>query len=147
MFKKIRDEYDKKYNDTLNETGLFWAFNREQFDENKTHKDAPDNEYITIGDGGYLHKSNKTKFDNFFKNIAPKLKADFISKISIDDLVKYELNNYEAYYIGDYTQVIVAVKNYYQDLSIEEITKKVKSIYELEVNRISNDYDDGNIGI
>lgn len=147
MFEKIREDYDKEYNDALNKTGLFWAFDRKQFDENKTHKDAPDNEYITIGDGGYLHKSNKTKFDNFFKNIAPKLKADFICKINIDDLIKYELNNYEAYYIGDYTQVIIAVKSYYQDLSIEEITKKVKNIYEMEIDRISNDYDDGNIRI
>lgn len=37
MFEKIREDYDKEYNDALNKTGLFWAFDRKQFDENKTH--------------------------------------------------------------------------------------------------------------
>lgn len=147
IFEEIKKEYDKKYNDELNKTGLFWAFNQEQFDKNKTNKNAPNSEYITIGDGGYLHKSDKAKFDNFFKNVAPKLKRDFISKINIDDLIKYELNNYEAYYIGDYTQVIIVIKDYYKDLSIEDITKKVKGIYKEEVNKIANNYDEGNIGI
>ena len=60
--------------------------------------------------------------------MAPKLKADFVSKIDIEDLIKYELNNYEAYYTGDYTRVIAIAHDYYQDLSIEEITQRVKKI-------------------
>ena len=50
-FNKEMDNYNKKYDEELNKTGLFWAFDRKQFDENKTNKDAPDSEYATIGDG------------------------------------------------------------------------------------------------
>lgn len=66
-FNKEMDNYNKKYDEELNKTGLFWAFDRKQFDENKTNKDAPDSEYATIGDGGYIHKSNLEKFNHFLR--------------------------------------------------------------------------------
>ena len=134
-------------NEELNKTGLFWAFNRKQFDENKTHKNAPDSEYMTIGDGGYIHKSNKIKFDNFFKITAPQLKKEFTDKIKIEDLIQYELINHECYYIGDFTLAFFAIKDYYNNMSNEEIIKKVKEVYDYNVNKSIDDYDAGNIGI
>ena len=80
MFEELKREYDKKYNEELNKTGIFWAFNRNQFDENKTYKNSNNNEYLYIGAGGYIHKSDKDKFDNFFKVVAPKLKEEFTKK-------------------------------------------------------------------
>lgn len=147
MFDELKKEYDNKYNEELNKTGLFWAFNRKQFDENKTHKNAPDSEYLTIGDGGYIHKSNKNNLDNFFKIIAPKLNKDFTSKIKIDDLIEYELENHECYYTGDFSLVIVAVKDYYNELSNKEIIEKVKSIYDKNVSKIVEEYDEEKINI
>lgn len=129
ILEKFKNEYDKKYNEELNKTGLFWAFNKEQFDENKTHKDAPDNEYLSVGAGGYIHKSNGSKFDNFFKNIVPKIKNDFLGKIKMEDLIEYELVNHEAYYTGDCTEVSFTIKDYYDDLSMEDICKKVDEVY------------------
>jgi len=117
----------------LNKTGIFWAFSNEQFEENKTHKNVPNSEYLSVGLGGYIHQSNKKKLDNFFNVIAPKLKADFISKINIDDLIRYELENHECYYTGDYSEVVNIVHSYY-DLSINEIYDKVKEIYNQKIN-------------
>lgn len=92
MFKEIKKEYDKRYNEKLNRTGLFWAFGNNQFDENKAHKNAPANEYLSVGAGKYIHKSNKEKLDHFFEDIAPKLKSEFVSKINMDDLIKYKIS-------------------------------------------------------
>lgn len=145
IFEEIKKEYDDNFNKELNKTGVFWAFGNDQFDENKTHKDAPDNEYISVGAGGYIHKSNKEKLDNFLKNTAPKLKKDFVSRINIDDLIRYELNNHECYYTGDFSKVINIIHSYY-DMPIDEIYDKVKNIY-YQKNNEKNDLDDGHIGI
>lgn len=146
MFEKIREDYDKKYNDELNKTGLFWAFNREQFDENKTHKDAPDNEYITIGDGGYIHKSNKEQLDYFFKVTEPNLRKDFISKINIEDFIKYELVNNECFYTGDYSEVINIMQLYY-DLPTDEVFDKVQQVYKQEKDNMIDSFDEEKISI
>lgn len=134
-FNKEMDNYNKKYDEELNKTGLFWASNRKQFDENKTNKEAPDNEYLTIGDGGYIHKSNLEKFNHFFKAIEPKLKKDFVSKIKIEDLIKYELISNKAYFIDDYTLVCIKIKSFYPDMDIKDITKLVKKIYDSNINK------------
>ena len=134
-FNKEIDKYNKKYNEELNKTGLFWAFDRKQFDENKTNKDAPDSDYATIGDGGYIHISNLKKLNHFFKVVEPKLKKDFVSKIKIEDLIEYELINNEAYLIEDYTLVCIKIKSFYPDMDIKDIAKLVKKIYDSNINK------------
>lgn len=136
-FNKEMDNYKKKYDEELNKTGLFWASDKKQFDENKTNKDAPDNEYLTIGDGGYIHKSNLEKFNHFFKAIEPKLKKD---------LIEYELINNEAYFIEDYTLVCIKIKSFYPDMDIKDIAKLVKKIYDSKLD-YNISVDDGDIEI
>lgn len=141
IFKKYHDQYTKKYTEELKNTGIFWAFGREQFEDNKTHKDAPDNEYLSVFSGGYIHKSNSSKLDNFFKNIVPKLKKEFTDNIKIEDLIKYELINHECYYTGDFSDVLDIIKDYY-DLPDEEIYQKVKSVYDTTREKTIDDFDD-----
>ena len=149
MFKKYYDEYSDNLNKGLEKTGVFWAFNKEQFNENKTHKNAPDDEYLSIGDGGYIHKSNKKNFDNFFKKIVPKLKEDLKSKINIDDLIEYVLENHECYYINDYTEVVIIVHDFYKELPIPDIVNKVKNVFNSTKDKHLSNYDleETNIGI
>lgn len=128
-FEELKEDYNKKYNEELNKTGIFWAFSDSQFEENRTHKEAPIKEYLSVGAGGYIHQSDKEKLDNFFKVIAKELKKDFTSKIDINDLIRYELTNHECYYTGDPSEAIEVVKTYYEDISEEEITKKVINVF------------------
>lgn len=124
-FYTLKNEYDKKYHEELRKTGVFWAFGGKQWEENKTHKNAPDSEYLSIGAGGYIHKSNKEKLDNFYKMIAPKLKKEFTDNININDFIDYELSNYESYYTYNYSQTVYLVSDYY-NLSIEKALEIVK---------------------
>lgn len=133
-FNKAKKEYDEKYNKEFNKTGVFWAFSNEQFEENKTHKNAPDNEYLSIGLGGYIHKSNKEKLDNFYKVIAPKLKKEFTNNININDLIDYELANHECYYTYDYSNVIGLVQ-YYFDMDSNEVFEIVKKRFYDNIKR------------
>ena len=147
MFKKYYNEYNDKFNEELNKTGIFWAFSNQQFNENKTHKNAPNSEYLTIGDGGYLHKSDKEKFDNFHKNIVPKLREELKSKINIEDLIKFELENHECYYIGDFTEVIFIIYDFYRELSIQEIHDKVSKVFNENKEKYLSELDETDIKI
>lgn len=124
-FYTLKNEYDKKYQEEFKKTGVFWAFSNEQFEENKTHKDAPDSEYLSVGAGGYIHKSNKAKLDKFYKVIAPKLKKEFANNININDFIDYELANYESYVDYDYSQTVYLVSDYYS-LSVDKAFEIVK---------------------
>ena len=126
-FNEVKKVYDQKYHDEFNKTGVFWAFTNAQFDENKTHKDAPDSEYLSIGCGGYIHKSNKEKLDNFNNVIAPQLKKEFIKNIELNDFIDYELANYESYLDYDYSQVAYIISDYYNlsnDKALEIVKKR-----------------------
>lgn len=128
-FIEIKEEFDNRKNEELSKTGIFYAFSNEQFDENKTHKDAPDNEYMRIFGGAFIHKSNKEKLDDYFKNILPQLEKDFTNKIKIDDLIEYELGNHECYYTGEWFEIVPLIASYYPTISREEISEKIKNVY------------------
>jgi len=125
-FKIEKEKHDKKYHEELEKTGIFWAFTNQQFEENKTHKKAPDNDYIRILPGGFIHKSNKKKFDNFINKIVPELNKEFTNKIDIKDLIKYELINRECFYTGEW-QIIIPTIEYYLNNDISQRN----DIYEL----------------
>ena len=130
-FRIEKEKYDKKYNEELNKTGIFWAFTNEQFENFKTHKQAPDSDYISVFAGGYVHKSNKKKLDKFFNEILPKLNTEFISKIDLKDLIRYELDNRECFYTGEW-QIILPTIEYYLNNDISksvEIYKLIEETY------------------
>lgn len=128
-FRDAYKEYEGKSNKALNDTNIFYAFSMEQFNNNKTYKDASDSEYLNVMSGAYIHKKDKDKLDKYFNEILPQLKKDLISKIKIQDLIEYELSNYECYYTGDYTDIFDVVKSYYQDKSDAELLELIKQVF------------------
>lgn len=136
-FEKQIHEFEKKRNEELAKTGIFYAFSNQQFEENKTHKEAQDNEYLTIGGGAYIHKSNKEKLDNYFNKILPKLKKEFLKKINLEDLIEYELINHECYYTGDWFEVVPIIENYLDsDISQRnEIAETIEKVYKMNYKK------------
>lgn len=141
IFEKFKNEYDEKHKKELSKTGVFFAFNKEQFDENKTYKNAPADEYLPVGGGAYIHKSDKSKLENFYKVIVPKLKKEFLDKIKMEDFIEYELVNHESYYTNNYTEVSFLINDYYEDLTFEEVYEKVKEVYEATKGKHLSIYD------
>lgn len=127
---KVKEEYDKKYNEELEKTGIFWAFGQEQFEKYRTHKrknqtnkDNIYKQYLAVSGGGYIHKKDKPKLDHFFNVIAPQLAKEFISKIDREEFILYELNNHECFYTHRPSDAIPSIKYYYPDLTEEELGK------------------------
>ena len=134
-FYEEKQKYDKKFNEELEKTGIFWAFSIKQFEKNKTHKDASNDEYLALGAGGYIHKSDIDKFNYFLEVVEPKLKKEFVSNIDINDLIKYELNNHECYYTGDYYCIVPIIADYLGNYNYEEVSNIVKKVYFEEVKK------------
>lgn len=130
-FYELKNDYDKKYQEEFSKTGVFWAFSNKQFEQNKTHKNAPDSEYLSVGLGGYIHKSNLDKLNYFNEVISKKLKDDFVKKINIDDLIEYELKNHECYYTGDYMEILPIIEDYLNtDISERnDIIEQIEIVY------------------
>lgn len=128
-YKKLKKEFDNKYKEEFDKIGIFWAFGNYQFEENKTHKDAPDSQYRSIGYGGYIHESNLPKYRNFYNDFLPKLKREFSKKINIDDLIDEELINHECWYTGDYMEIVPIIQDFFTKLSTTEIIEKIKNVY------------------
>lgn len=128
-FEKQREIYSKKYDEELMKTGIFFAFSKEQFQENKIPKEAQDNEFIFCGMGGYIHESNKKKLDEFFKTTEKQLKKELKDNTTIEEMIQYELINHECYYTQEPFEIIALIKGYYGEIPEEEIKSKIESIY------------------
>ena len=137
QFNQAFKEYDTKANKELNKTGIFYAFSKEQFNKNKIPKDA-DNDFLHIGGGGYIHKTNKHKLDTYFNDTLPRLKQELTDNINITDLIEYELINHECYYTNDYTEIIDVVKSFYKNITDADLIDKIKSVYQTHKQREDN---------
>ena len=80
-FREIYEEYTDKTHQELSKTDIFYAFTDKQFTENKKPKDAPDGEFISIGAGAFIHKSNADKLNNYFNVISKQLKRELTALI------------------------------------------------------------------
>lgn len=112
-------------NDLFTSLGVFWAFSKEQFDENKTKLSEGD-KYVDIGSGGFVPKSNVDKLIEGMKKI-----HDEFSKKMRDEKVRiehiaYELNNHEAYYTGDITSTLDALGEEFTRDEVEAVYKSRK---------------------
>lgn len=97
----------EKVDQLLKDCKVFFAFNNEQFEENKTPlKDGE--KYVSMGAGGYLPSSYAKQLSEGFKSInkwekeaKKKMKAD-----KREACILYELNNYECFYVQDITDAL-----------------------------------------
>ena len=127
-FEKERELYSSRYNEELNKTGIFFAFTKQQFEENKIPKDEKEG-FISCGSGMFIHKKNKSKLDDFFNITEKELQKDFLSRTTLEEMIQYELINHECYLTGEPFEILELIRSYYQDISEDEIKQKIASIY------------------
>lgn len=111
------DKRQKDVNDLMEKCGVFWAFSKEQFDQNKTPLKEGE-KYVSIGMGGYMPKGNVDEFIQGMKEITENFKRAMQDKEARIAHIKYELNNHEAYYTRDITSTLKALGD---DFTREEV--------------------------
>ena len=122
----LKAEKQTRLDNLMKECLLFFAFNKEQWQENKTELQEGE-KYVRIGAGGYMPKSKVQVFDEGIKIINKWYKDEVsLSKLNESDIL-YELNNYECFYTGD-------VSDAYNELKDRYTLKQVKLVYNKHVN-------------
>lgn len=101
----------------LTECGVFFAFSDAQFEANKTPLQDGER-YSAIGGGGYAPKS---KVSDLSLGI-DKINADYWQAIEDNNLknevIFYELSNYECFYTYDISDAKSALPEHYTDAEI-----------------------------
>lgn len=123
------EKYHSKYYEELHKTGIFYSFTQEQFEENKIPKSAPIEEFISCGNGMYIHKSNEHKLNEFYKTKDKELRKEFLKSIPQEELIYYELLNHECFYTEEPLEILDIIKCYYSEEPEENLVNKIKEIY------------------
>lgn len=119
-YTELKKQYQDKLSELSNKVGLFWAFNREQFNEGMKANPSATGKYTSIGMGGYLPSGNVKDFasgmktlDNWFKNEKKRVKKE--------EAIVYELHNHEACYSGDITSALDVLKDLYTEEEVRAV--------------------------
>lgn len=104
--------------DLLNQTGAFFAFSQEQFDEQK----VAGTKYVALSFGLIAPKDKVDELLDGLKKIHDQAIQQDIRENGKEAIIKRELNNYECYYTFDLTDAINALKDYgYTKEEIERV--------------------------
>lgn len=123
-------ELKNKHQEEVNNFSMFFAFNEKQFLQgcsqlgiDPRRKDL----LITIGQGGFMLKTDYPKFEEMINRHADEMQAaideDKTGEGFIKDMFRYELVNHEYSYTRDISDAIYAL-----DLTIDDINKSEKLI-------------------
>ncbi len=116
-FKKLSSYTDQPITELFNKYGAFWAFSNSQFNEAKK-----DNiEYVTFLGNCFCDKTTVKLFINEYHSIFEQQKNLFLLENKKEDIIKYELANYESFYTGEIEEAFEVLKQY--GFTLEEVKK------------------------
>lgn len=120
-----REKEQQKYNDLMDKCRVFWAFSAEQFAEGKAKNQSK--KYISFGGGGYVPEQHFEQLKSGMKAI-----AEWAKKAKKDDqeVILYELNNYECFYQGSIEDALPRLKD------LGYTVKQVQAIYNKNKSRV-----------
>lgn len=125
-YKEIKDKRSEDTNNLFKNLGVFWAFSKKQFDENKTPL-LPGEKYVSIGAGGYIPKHNVDALIKGDKEIEKTFKKQIKEFKSRETHILYELNNHEAFYTGDIDSTMDALGPDYKVEEVKDVYKKYRA--------------------
>ncbi|MEP2469940.1 DUF7659 family protein [Ekhidna sp.] len=115
--KYLSDYMNDKQSKLFKQTGAFFAFSQNQFDEQKKEGIK----YTSIPGGMICPKENVETLLNGLTKIHKEGIEQDIAENGIDKIIIRELYNYECFYTRDYSDVISHLKSY--DITEEQIKK------------------------
>lgn len=110
VVKKLNDERMSK---CFDKHGVFFAFSNEQLSKGMKKIGVEKREEVQSLGGGMICKADSVvNFIKEFKIVQEENKKDMIEKVGIDNLIRYELLNYECYYSHELEDAIEALEGY-----------------------------------
>lgn len=128
---EIKQEQEKKISELIKSVDLFFAFNRNQFEEGASKHPLKDGDkYIQVFGGGIMPKSNYETYKKGLADIEAWYKDATKDKMIRKALIVYELGNHESFYTGDIEQALLALG---EDYTYEEVYQIYLSEYPNQV--------------
>lgn len=122
---ELKKEKENKVSELIKETGMFFAFSNEQFNENKTPLQDGE-KYVSLGAGCYLPKSKVNAYLNGSKEIDKWFKSEVKQNKLRKEHIIYELSNHEAWYTMEIEDTLTALG---EDFTEDEVKKVFWSEY------------------
>jgi hypothetical protein len=102
------------------ECGVFFAFDNQQFESNKTPL-AEGDKYVRFMSGGYMPKSKYSLFESAFDTASATYWNAINSNNLRPEVIHYELNNHECYYDGDWSRAKEVLPADYTEAEIRAV--------------------------
>ena len=124
---KTLSNYSQENQSALfNETGVFFAFSDDQFNEAK--KEGV--KYVSLGRGIICPKQNVDKLLDGLKQISIKAIAQDIAENGAEAIIRRELWNHESFYDWDFSRAIDSLKCYeFPAKLIQKVIKRESKAY------------------
>jgi hypothetical protein len=100
-----------KMNKILDDLKVFWAFGNSQFEEGLKQIDEKKENMTSIGMGGFIPKKNLKEYIKQMTDYQTWYVKE-VKKLDANQVIRYELNNYECYYSGDITDAFKVLEEF-----------------------------------
>lgn len=104
----LNEYIEDKVSALYEELGAFYAFSNEQLAEQK--KEGV--EYVRLVSGLICPKENADDFMKRFEEIVDAGMKERLEKEGRENVIKYELSNYECYYVGSWEEALPVLESY-----------------------------------
>lgn len=126
--KYLQDYTQEAQSELFRELGVFFAFNRDQFDngvaENRSKKPEGTN-WANLGAGMFMPSSNVSEFERRHSEVVKEgIKRD-LSENGHEAVILRELYNYECFYSGEIQPAVEALEGY--GVSADEVLSVYRS--------------------
>jgi hypothetical protein len=130
-YKYIKNEqHQAKISELLNKQKAFFAFSQEQLAEGKAkHGLGEEVELVNIYAGLIMPKANIQAYTDEMSELSQNL-IDEVKKLDPEEVIRYELDNHEAWYQGDTEDAYDVLKSYgYTREQVRKVYKKYAKNY------------------
>ncbi len=100
-----------KMNKILDDLKVFWAFGNSQLEEGLKKIGEKKENITSIGMGGFIPKKNVKKYIKQMEDYSAWFVKE-VKKLDPNQVIRYELNNYECYYSGDITNAFRVLEEF-----------------------------------
>lgn len=118
--RELIDIQKEAISNAISETGMFFAFSDEQFQESKTPLEEGD-KYISFGMGSYIPKSKVELWHKRYKEIDQNFSNAVKEHNLVENHIVYELENHESFYTMDPSDAIAVLSDYYTEEQVKEV--------------------------
>lgn len=134
-YQEIKAKHQNAYSKIMEDAGVFWAFNNDQFKEGlkrlKANNQLLEGEKLTRWiAGGFLPSKNVDAMMEKLQEVDKQQKAELkAAKDEKEKAILYELNNHECFYRGNGLDDVADIfKGVYTKQDVLKVFKKYNSI-------------------